>query len=214
MDHDIVPVIAIVFIFGAPVAAFIVSRILRHAERIEMIRRGIIPPPEFDNKRAYRAWQKSGAPWPSSGSAQTSWTQPTAPSMPTAPTWNGPDDDPQRAMYKGIRLALIGFALTTGLGWGFGYHTPVILGGLVPMFVGVAQIIIALLSGAQLSFGQPNMTLIPPPPQQQPPPPGGAGQQQPPPGNYGAATPPPWAQQPGRARFEELSKPVQPPDVR
>jgi hypothetical protein len=36
----------------------------------------------------------------------------------------------------------------------------------------------------------------------------------PPPPGYGAATPPPWAQQPGRAQFEELSKPVQPPDVR
>jgi hypothetical protein len=210
MDHEIVPVVAIVFIFGAPVAAFIISRILRHAERIEMIRRGIVPPPEFDNKRAYRAWQKSGTPWPSSGTAQTSWTQPTAPSMPTAPAWNGADDDPQRAMFKGIRLALIGFALTAGLGLAFGSHTPVILGGLVPMFVGVAQIIIALLSGAQLPFGQPQVTFIPPPP----PNPGAPPPPQPPPGAYGTAAPPPWAQQPGRARFEELSKPVQPPDVR
>ena len=58
----------IMFVFGAPVFAFIVSRVLRHQERIEMLRRGIVPPPEFD-KRTYRAWRKSGAPWPPPGAS-------------------------------------------------------------------------------------------------------------------------------------------------
>ena len=47
------------------------------------------------------------------------------------------------------------------------------------------------------------------PPQGWPPGPGA-----PPPGpGYGSSSPPPWAGQPGRPRFEELSKPVPPPDV-
>jgi hypothetical protein len=83
-----------------------------------------------------------------------------------------------------------------------------ILAGLIPMFVGIAQIIIALLSGAQLPGVDPRITFIPPP---QPPP--GAPQPPPHPG-FGSATPPPWADQPGRQRFEELSKPVPPPDLR
>jgi hypothetical protein len=216
-DHNLVAVIAIIFMFGAPAAVFINSRVLRHQERMEMLRRGIVPP-EFTDKRAYRAWRRSGSPWPPPGAAQqtpwpppgagqqTPWVQP----MPAGPVWSGSDDDPQRCLFKGIRVALIGFALTVGLGYAFGYHgNPIILGGLIPMFVGVAQIIIALLSGAQLPGIQPRMTFIPPPPHQQPPP----GPGTPPPG-YGAATPPPWAQQPGRQHFEELSKPVQPPDVR
>jgi hypothetical protein len=207
-DDSFISVVAIMFVFGAPVAAFIVSRVLRHQERIEMIRRGIMPPP--DDKRAYRAWRQSGGQWgppPGTGPQQTPWVQPVQP----ARAWNGADDDPQRCLFKGIRVALIGFALTVGLGYAFGYRgNPIILGGLIPMFVGVAQIIIALLSGAQLPGMQPRMTFIPPPPPQAPP---GPGMPPPPPG-YGAATPPPWAQQPGRAHFEELSKPVQPPDLR
>lgn len=206
MHDDPVAIVAIVFLFGAPVGAYIISRILRHAERMEMLKRGIVPPPEFSDKRAYRAWRRAGSPWPPPGmQPQAPFVQPT----PAAPVWNNPDDDPQRALFKGIRLSLIGFAITLGLGYAFGYHNnPVILGGLIPMFVGVAQIIIALLSGAQLPMGQPRVTFIAPPP-----PGSGAPPPQPPPG-YGAAAPPPWAQQPGRARFEELSKPVQPPDVR
>jgi hypothetical protein len=76
------------------------------------------------------------------------------------------------------------------------------------MFVGIAQILIAILSGAQLPGVQGRTTIIPPP---YPPP--GAPPPQPPPPGYGNAppTPPPWAERP---RFDELSKPVQPPDLR
>ena len=75
---------------------------------------------------------------------------------------------------------------------------PWLLGGLIPMFVGVAQIIIALLSGAVLP--SMNARYIPPPP-----PPSAA-----PPGPAPGGT---W-EQPRAPRFEELSKPVQPPDIR
>jgi hypothetical protein len=196
-------------IFGAPVVAFIVARVLRHQERMEMLRRGIIPPP--DNRRAYREWRQAGGVWPPPGAQQqTPYVQPA----PAAPGWN-PEDDPQRALYKGIRLALIGFAILLGLSFiggtpmtpGF-QGGPWLLGGLIPMFVGIAQIIIAVLSGAQLPGGQPRVTFIPPPP-----PSPGSPPPQPPP-NFGDAVPPPWAQQSGRQRFEELSKPVPPPDLR
>jgi hypothetical protein len=211
-DDTIIAVFAIVFTFGAPALAFIVARALRHQERIEMLRRGIVPP-EFGDKRAYRAWRRAGSPWPPPGAGQAQQQQGQAPWVQPPPVWTpSPEDDPQRALFKGIRVALIGFALTVGLGSMFGGYSgnPMVLGGLIPMFVGIAQIIIALLSGAQLPGMQPRVTFIPPPhPAPGPPPP-------PPPGGFGATPPqpPPWAEQPGRARFEELSKPVQPPDVR
>jgi hypothetical protein len=157
----------------------------------------------------YKAWQRAGSPWPPPGA-----TPPPPQWAPQAPPpgWSTPEDDPQRALYKGIRLALIGFAITFGLGIAFhGFSgNPIILGGLIPMFVGVAQIIIALISGAQLPGVDNRITFIPPPA------PPGAGSPPPPPGGYGAAphAPPPWADQPGRPRFEELSKPVPPPDLR
>ena len=200
-----VPILGMLFVFGFPVAAYVVNRVLKHQERMELLRRGIIPPPDFGNRRAYKAWEQSGGQW------QTA-PPPVSPVPPAG--WTAPEDDPQRALYKGIRIAFIGFAILIGLSFLGGtpgtsdFHAgPWLLGGLIPMFVGIAQVIIALLSGAQLPGVQPHTTFIPPP---QPPPPSGP---QPPPG-YGTATPPPWAEQPGRTRFEELSKPPPPPDVR
>jgi hypothetical protein len=207
MSENVVGALAIVCIFGGPVAAWIVMRVLKHQERMEMLRRGMMPPPEFAGKAAYRAWRQSGSPWPPPGMPQQPWTPQPAPTA----GWVAPEDDPQRALYKGIRLALIGFAITAGLGIAFhGFSgNPIILGGLIPMFVGVAQIIIAVLSGAQLPGVDPRTTFIPPP---QPPP--GAAPPPPPSGGFGTVTPPPWGDQPGRPRFEELSKPVPPPDLR
>ncbi|HEX3464690.1 MAG TPA: hypothetical protein VHS78_11635 [Candidatus Elarobacter sp.] len=205
---DVTGAIAIIVVIGLPVAGWITSIVLRHQERMEMLRRGIVPPPAWD-KAAYKAWRRTGAaPWPpppgtaqqTVSSQQTQWGPQPVPPPQWAPT---PEDDPQRALYKGIRVALIGFAITLGMGWAFGGFrgNPVVLAGLIPMFVGIAQVIVALLSGAQLPGVMPHTTFIPPP---QPPP-------QPPPGPGG---PPPWAQQPGRPHFEELSKPVPPPDPR
>jgi hypothetical protein len=208
MNENFVAVIVFFFVFGFPVAAFIVTRVLRHQERMELLRRGIIPPPDM-SKRAYKTWQQSGAPW----------TQPTVapvpPPMPP-PGWT-PDDDPQRALYRGIRTAFIGFAILIGLSFIGGspgssdFHGgPWLLGGLIPMFVGIAQIIIALLSGAELPGVQSRNRFMPPP--------GGApgpGVPPPPPGfGHAPPPPPPWAGQPGRQQFEELSKPVPPPDLR
>ena len=202
------------FVFGFPVLAFIVARVLRHQERIEMLRRGFIPPPGWDDKRAYREWRKSGAAWPPPGATpQAPWAQPAQAAWPQRD-----DDDPQRALFKGIRIAAVGLALVIGLSFIGGspgspdFHGgPWLLGGLIPMFVGIAQIIIAVLSGAQLPGVQGRTTFIPPP---YPPPGSGAPPPQPPPG-YGNVppppAPPPWAE---RSRFEELSKPVQPPDLR
>jgi hypothetical protein len=76
---------------------------------------------------------------------------------------------------------------------------PWLLGGLIPMFVGIAQIIIALLSGAQFGVsvppiaGGPRGGPMPPPPSQR---------------SYGA---PPQPGQPG-VHYEELARPVKPPE--
>lgn len=195
-------------VIGLPVVAFIVTRYLRHQERMEMLRRGIMPPPDM-SRRAYRDWRRGGGTWPPPGSQQTPFVQ--TPFVQAAPAWT-PEDDPQRALMKGLRLAMIGFGLTLAFGVVFGGYrgNPVILAGLIPMFVGIAQILIAMMSGAQFPGAQGRTTFIPPP---HPPPPGPGAPPPPPPG-YGAQpppTPPPWAQRPP---FEELSKPVQPPDVR
>jgi hypothetical protein len=207
MSEQIVPLVAIIVTIGLPIGAWITAIVFRHHERMEMLRRGIVPP--LLDRQAYRAWRRAGSAGPPPGTpvgapqAPGPWVQPQ-------PAWTPAEDDPQRALFKGIRVALIGFAITVGIGIAFGGYrgNPIILGGLIPMFVGIAQIIIALLSGAQLGGMQPRVTFMPPP--SQPPP----GPGMPPPPGYGAATPPPWAQQPGRAHFEELSKPVQPPDLR
>src|SRR3982074_2547695 len=153
MSENVVGALAVICIFGLPVAGWIVLRFLKHQERMEMLRRGMMPPPDFGDKRVYKAWQRAGAPRPRPGPPQP------------PPGWTPPEDDPQRALYKGIRLALIGFAITFGLGIAFhGFSgNPIILGGLIPMFVGIAQIIIALIAGAQLPGVDNRITFIPPP---------------------------------------------------
>jgi hypothetical protein len=198
MDDRLIPLFAIFFLFGAPVIAFIVTRALAHAERMEMIRHGIVPPPSGFGGRRYRQWaqqQQQPPPWGGVGQPAGSWSR-------------CDDSTPEDTLYKGIRTAFIGLAILIGLSFIGGtpgspeFHGgPWLLGGLIPMFVGVAQIIIALLSGAQFAGmrGRPPFAAPPsPPPGAAPPPSGGAT---------------PW-QQPGRSPFEELSKPVKPPDVR
>lgn len=206
MSETLIPFFGMLFVFGFPVAAYIINRSFRHQERMELLKRGIIPPPDIGDQRAYKAWRRSGAPWPPPGV-----TPPVPP-----PGWTAPEDDPQRALFRGIRTAFVGLAILIGLSFIGGtpgtreFHGgPWLLGGLIPMFVGIAQMIIALLSGAVLpgvmqggvQYGSP---------------PSGTGPQQPPPsgGFTGNAPPPPWAAQPGRLHFEELSKPVNPPDLR
>jgi hypothetical protein len=158
----LVPIVAIFCIFGAPVLAFVVFRVLAHRERMEMIRHGVAP-----------------------GSASRDWKTVRPVAAPPPPQAQTPDencDDPQKMLRKGIVLSFIGLALVTGLsfigmhdnGTGYVFHPgPWLLGGLIPLFVGLAQVIIALLSGATL--GPPRYATAPPP------------------NIYGVPTPPPQA---------------------
>jgi hypothetical protein len=199
MSDNAVAALAVFCIFGAPVAALIVMRILAHRERIEMIRRGMMPPP-----RSYG----SAKDWKNANYG------PVGPGAPP-PAWvPGPveTDAPDRSLRKGIMLALIGLAILIGLSF-IGYDNngpfnspemhpgPWLLGGLIPMFVGIAQIIVAILSGA--SLGPLGQRPIPPPyPGAQPPPspPSGSRSYEPEPRTHSG--------------YEELKRPVPPPDRR
>ncbi|MBV8244906.1 MAG: hypothetical protein JOZ38_03210, partial [Candidatus Eremiobacteraeota bacterium] len=61
--ETIVPVMFFLIVVGAPIAAWIVSRVLAHQERMEMLRRGFVPPPD---PRVMRHAMKFGAKmgWP------------------------------------------------------------------------------------------------------------------------------------------------------
>jgi hypothetical protein len=206
MDDNSVAAFAIFCIFGLPIAAWILFRIFRFVERMAMIARGIVPPPDGRGSRQYRDWARGAQTGPVPG--QAPWqSQPYVSSQPQpqAAWMPGGDEDAQNALFKGIRLTLIGFAILIGLSFIGGTPGsadfrggPWLLGGLIPMFVGVAQIIIALLSGAQFP-GSQRATFGPPPGPSAPPP----------------AAPPSGAwEQPRGPRLEELSKPLQPPDLR
>ncbi len=196
MDYDnLIPLVAIVFIFGAPIAAFIVSRVLAHQERMEMLRRGLVPPP---NPRDLKRAMKYG------------WAPGTAQVTPDQVAYH--DFYAQHQLRRGMQVAFIGLALLIGLGF-IGYHGdgtflpgPWLLGGLIPLFVGIAQIIGAVLNGA--SFGPPAArtgytTTAPGGPAAAPGP--QAGSAMPPPPTYGGWRPGP---------IPEIEKPASPPDYR
>src|SRR5581483_11225455 len=137
-------------VIGLPITAWIVSRVLAHQERMEMIRRGYAPPPGPYDAKAMRNAMKYGA-----------W-QPGAPVPPGgfAPMYD-PAHYAQAQLRRGIQVAFIGLALLIGLSF-IGYRGggdfvggPWLLGGLIPMFVGIAQIITAVLSGARIAGMQP-----------------------------------------------------------
>jgi hypothetical protein len=204
MDHDSVGALAIILIFGFPVAAWIVSRVLAHNEYMAMLRMGIVPPP--DSKYARRAMRQGWAP-PPPGAAYGVTPPPTA-----APNSYDPYAyaayGAQRQLNKGIQVSMIGMALLIGLsfiGTLSGHMLgPWLLGGLIPLFVGIAQIISAVLAGAQ--FGLPGQTQQMPNSAFGPSPSAGAPPPQPPPTGdvYG------W--RPGPT--PEIQKPAQPPDPR
>jgi hypothetical protein len=130
INEAVVPLFGIVFAFGLPVCAFVYFRILAHRERMAMIQNGIAP----------GALPRGG--------------QPTKPYREPVPA--------QVTLAKGIRLACIGFALTLGLSFlgihdGYWQPGPWLLGGLIPLFIGIAQILVALISGATLgpNFSRP-----------------------------------------------------------
>jgi hypothetical protein len=122
----------------------------------------------------------------------------------------------QAQMRKGITVTMVGFALLIGLSF-IGMHGdgrppvygPWLLGGLIPMFVGIAQIINALLNGARFPGMQSSAPGASPTatPFNVGPQPGAPGQQPPPPPSSG-----PYAWRPGPT--PEIEKPAPPPDAR
>lgn len=167
---DIVGALAVMLIFGAPVAAWIISRVLAHQERMAMIQRGFIPPndPRMRNMPPPPGYNVNPG------------------AVPPPPIPNSYDNDgyyAQAALRKGIMVTCIGLAIFVGLSFidhNGNHYGPWLLGGLIPMFVGIAQVISALLSGARFpqmgssthvgSFGPPpnpgQRPSAPPPPQQ------------------------------------------------
>ncbi len=143
MDPIAFPVFMVLVVFGLPIGAWVVRMTFAHRERMAMIQQGLDP-------RAFRR-----------GSAAPSGPRPVS----GFEVPQGSDGSAERNLHRGIRLTAIGVALFIGLSFigydhaGGPFNAPMIqpgpwlLGGLIPMFVGIAQIIVALLSGAQ--FGRP-----------------------------------------------------------
>jgi hypothetical protein len=206
MGDDVVACIAVVLIFGGPLAALVIWRVLAHQERIEMIRRGYIPPPD---PRMTGGWRRGGwgpGPIPPPGTTE----QPMSGYGPPPPPGQF-EYYAQAHLRKGIMLTMIGFALLIGLSFigplsGIFFFGPWMLGGLIPMFVGIAQIINAILNGARLpgawtGWGPQSSSFGPPP---------GRAQQQ---GTSGAdPSSGPYGWRPGPQT--EIPKPTQPPDRR
>jgi hypothetical protein len=183
-------------VIGAPIAAGVVFRVLAHQERMEMIRRGVMPPPD---PRAMRDAMKFGM--------KSDWAHGSVP----PPAWGprvgyDPMHHAQCQLRRGIQVACIGMALLIGLSF-IGFHDgryvygPWLLGGLIPLFVGIAQIITGVLGGATIGVarngGSANFGPVEPPPT-------ATGTNVPPPaGSYGG-----W--RPGPA--PEIEKPAGPPD--
>ncbi len=212
MDSDggWVAFLAVFGIFILPVAGWIIVRYLAHRERMEMIRHGIAPPGGVRG-RDWRASQTFGTP-----------------GMPNVPNMPGPaaakkscdDDDFSLAaqrivLRRGIRLTFIGFALTIGLSF-IGYSDgplgpmwhpgPWLLGGLIPLFIGLSQVTSAMLAGATLGpemYGPGPGQPFPDPPFKAPPPPFGG-----PPPTYDSS----YTYRPGDA--QELRPPTPPPERR
>jgi len=119
-----VAILTTFIVFGLPIGAFVLFRVLKHRERMAAIRYGT-PPPD-------RGWESSFA---------------------MSPPVAGPAPDALavRAQFrKGVVLAFIGMALTLGLSSGFQHFGPAVLGGLIPLFIGLAQITLAIFSDPTL----------------------------------------------------------------
>ena len=203
MQDTLVPLFAILFLFGGPIAAIIVWRVLAHQERMEMLRQGMAPiDPRAMRKAMKYGWQPgAGAPPPMPGV------------VPPVNFGYDPSFYAQHQLRRGMQVAFVGLALLIGLSF-IGYHGdgpphygPWLLGGLIPLFVGIAQIITAIMGGARIGTGPVGMASS----QSFGPGPGmGAA---PPPGPSAAKAPSgPYGWRPGPT--PEIEKPASPPDYR
>ena len=61
MDDNFIPVLGIFCVFGLPMIALILSRMMKHRERMEMLRMGMVPPPNG------RGWNTGRFAGPSAG---------------------------------------------------------------------------------------------------------------------------------------------------
>ena len=201
MDPEVVvPVAFFFFVIGLPMTVWMISRLMAHQERMEMLRRGIMPPPGPPDARAFRKAMQYGA-----------WPPPGPGTMPNAYPYYDPSFYAQHQLRRGIQVAFIGLALLIGLSF-IGYHGgqyvygPWLLGGLIPMFVGIAQIISAILSGARIpNFGGGAATYTTAQQTVEPPPAGTPAGSVPPAGPYAGWRPGP---------TPEIEKPPSPPDYR
>jgi hypothetical protein len=203
-SETVVPAIAIIFLFGGPIAAIIIWRVLAHQERMEMLRRGITPPP--DPRTMRRAMKYGWQPGPMPGPGPVPGPMPTM-----NPYGYDPNFYAQHQLRRGMQVAFVGLALLIGLSF-IGYHGdgpphygPWLLGGLIPLFVGIAQVISAVMSGARIG-GDPAaaaQSFGPVPGMSAPPPPGPSAAQAP-------SGPSGW--RPGST--PEIEKPAGPPDYR
>lgn len=129
----LVPIFGMIAVFGLPIGALIAWRYFNHKERLAMIEKGMMPPPDprIMRRMGRAGYAPPGAWWYDSAFLAT------------------------RQLRRGVTVAFIGIALTTGLTFvdfdsaHQSVHLgPWLLGGLVPLFVGLAQIVNALLAGA------------------------------------------------------------------
>jgi hypothetical protein len=194
-SDNFVAVIAILVIFGMPLALAMANRWYAHQERLEMIRRGIAPPP--DSRWARRAMRHGWFQAPPAGGVSPDY-------------YAYMQYQAQRQLRGGITLICVGIGLTIGLSFVRpGEPGPWLLGGLIPMFVGVAQVVTAMLSGAgggtNVLGGSWQQPGAPPPGQQQAPAGAPFSQRDVTAGGYGAWRPGPTT---------GLEKPPSPPEAR
>jgi hypothetical protein len=163
MADLLVSLAAIFGIFIVPIAGWVAVRYLAHRERLEMIRHGMVPP----------VGKVRGRDWRNAASAAPAGVPPVmTPAQRNACDADVSLEGARIALRKGIRLSFIGLAITIGLSF-IGYSDspigpmwhpgPWLLGGLIPLFIGLAQVTTALLSGAMLGIG-PTWRPTPPPP--------------------------------------------------
>ena len=103
--------------FSLVIGGWILGRIMRHRERMEMLRRGLVPPPNG------RGWNRGNFVGPGAG---TAWVGSTpGPAATPGPGFGySAYDDPSSAqctLRRGIVTAMVGFALLIGLSF-IGYH--------------------------------------------------------------------------------------------